>query len=57
MDKLKNNHHRELHHKLTTGEMDPEDYHRKVEKFNREALRKMIRDNLKNTPKPFKSNS
>ncbi len=46
MEGLKDNYHRTLHHKLTSGEISPEEYSRKIEKFNRESMRRMIRKNL-----------
>lgn len=44
---MKSNYHRELHHALTTGKMSPEDYTKKMNKFNRESMRKMLRQNMK----------
>ncbi len=46
MESLKDNHHRKLHHLLTTGKISPEEYTRKIEYHNRIALKKMLRDNL-----------
>jgi hypothetical protein len=44
---MKDNYHRDLHHKLTTGKISSDDYTCKMDKFNREAMRKMIRKNMK----------
>ena len=44
---MKDNYHRELHHQLTTGKITSDEYTRKIEKHNRQALRVMIRNNMK----------
>lgn len=44
---MKDNYHRDLHHALTQGDITPEDYHKKIEKFNRESMRKALRQGIK----------
>jgi hypothetical protein len=44
---MKDNYHRELHHQLTSGKITSAEYTRKVERHNRQAMRVMIRQNMK----------
>lgn len=44
---MKDNYHRDLHNAVTQGTMSPEDYSRKMEKHNREAILKMLRQRMK----------
>jgi len=46
MNGLKDNKHRDLHHLLTTGKISPEEYSRKMESHNRQAMKKMLQQNL-----------
>ena len=48
---MKDNYHRDLHHALTQSSITPEQYHAKIEKFNRESIRKALRQNLKKSVK------
>jgi hypothetical protein len=44
---MKDNYHRDLHNLLTSGKISSDEYSRKIEKHNREAMRVMLRKNMK----------
>jgi hypothetical protein len=48
---MKGNTHRDLHHALTSGKISPEEYSKKIERFNRDSMRKMMALNMRTGPR------